>query len=148
MQKTIQLTSEFHDAEVMAIDFSAVPTSLYISFKLQDGSRARLRLTNVLFLRVVDVGMQNTVLRLRAHSGGQCKPDQIREMLIWATSNSDSNSYLSERRCEEIIESVRSSTLTVVEIVPSVGLEAVAVCDSCAEVVWSEHLGAGAGAGL
>lgn len=138
MQEIIQLVSDFHDAEVMGIDFSAAPTSLYISFRLQDGSRTNLRLVNVLFFRVVDAGMQNTVLCLRAHSGDHCKPDLIREMLMWVTSTSDSNSYLSAQKCEEIVESVRSSTLTVVEIVPSVGLEAIVVCDSCAEAVYAE----------
>lgn len=126
-QLDVEVAKSLHDAELIAICWIA-ERDLRLDMRIQRQEFALL-LVNVSILRVVDFGRQNVISHVW-HSGDHLASDDfLREGLDWATSTTDSRSYLREEKAADLISSIRSSQKAMIGIVPSVGAELVAVCE-------------------
>lgn len=116
--------SLYHDAELNGIDTSD-SSGITLWFAMVGGQRSMLKLTGREFFRVSDYFGQNVVSRLLIFAN-ECADDvYIAERLRWATSSSDSGSFLSSEKMDEIIKKIRLGSLKLLVLEPSWGAEVV-----------------------
>jgi hypothetical protein len=117
----------YHDAILKGINASELPDDIVLSFTAEDGQEKSLTLHACEIFRATDFVRQNVVSRILLFRGGDIDTDSVVDKLRWASSLSDTNSYLSSERVETILAKIRSGHLSLLVIEPSCGAEIVAL---------------------
>lgn len=60
--------------------------------------------------------------------GSEIDFDYVKDKLFWASSLSDSSSYLTEEKCVNLASQIRESQMVLFLLEPSAGAEIVALC--------------------
>jgi len=116
--------SRYHDAELNGLDTSD-SFNVTLWFAMVGGQRSVLKLMRCEFFRVSDYRRQNVVSRLLIFANEGVDDVYIAERLRWATSSSDSSSFLSSEKVDEIIKKIHLGSLKLLVLEPSWGAEIV-----------------------
>lgn len=122
-----QVLAEYHDAVLSVVNADDAASSSSFAFRLRDGSVRRIVLKGCELLRIMDFTNQNIVSRLIKYSGVEVDVADIAEKLTWASSLSDSSSYLSPDALATIVSRVQCGSAAVLYLEPSNGAEMVAL---------------------
>jgi len=121
---------ELHDAEVIAVVVDRENEYARLDFRLENGALCSAELRGLRAFRGEDLTLQNVVSRLLRSVHKEITGDELERWLIWSTSLSDSNSWLSNQRKREWLDACENGDLDLVLIVPSAGAQIAAVCES------------------
>jgi hypothetical protein len=80
-----------------------------------------------------DFGLQNVVSRILVYQGEKLDVGDVVERLKWASSSTDSSSYLTDEAMDRILLQIRTKALALVLLEPSCGAELVALCANVTE---------------
>lgn len=130
MGATGNMLSAFHDYEVMSIEHNPSAETLALKMRSPSGGQEKLLLQGCTIFRINDFIHQNVVYELSFTSGAGLNEDLTEKSIHWATSLSDSPSYMTRDTVTKILNGLRSGELTLVDCVPSYGAEIVALCRS------------------
>jgi len=118
------------DFEVTTIQVDRPTALVTIGLRAPEGSQHTLTFSGVKAFRVEDLVMQNEVGQvLRSGSSGRIDDAEIRRWIIWATSLSDTRSWLYEDKRTQWVQLCISGELELVVLLPSVGAQIAAVCE-------------------
>jgi len=115
----------YHDAALVCVGIEAASNSLVLSFRLEDGTSKKIELHGCGPFRMNDFGLRNVVSRLLLYRGGDVELNEIEDHLKWASSSSDSSSYLDKRKIEVTLEKIHRKEATLFLLEPSWGAEMV-----------------------
>jgi hypothetical protein len=118
-----------HDAELISVEIDRSHSYAKLIFKMENGETKSVELQGVKAFRSEDLILQNVVSRLLCSSWGDIADDHLDRWLIWATSMSDSSSWLSDQHKDEWRTACIAKTLKLLVFEPSMGAQIVAVCD-------------------
>jgi hypothetical protein len=122
-----ELITGYHDAALKGIDASGHSGSIALSFVLEEGQKKSLTLHACEIFRVTDFVNQNVVSRLLLFRGPEIDTEYVIEKLRWASSQSDSSSFLKSERLDELLAKIRNGELSLFVLEPSWGAEVVAL---------------------
>lgn len=120
---------EIHDAELIGVELDRANERARLTLQLESGQTRLVDLSGLRAFRSEDVTLQNVVSRLLRSSRGEISPDHLDRWLSWATSLSDTGSWLSDQRRSEWLAACASGDLELVVLEPSAGAQIVAVCE-------------------
>jgi hypothetical protein len=129
------LIDNFHDTELCAIDVRRFPELVTLTFKISDNNFRQLELNNCKDFRLVDLKRQNIVSRILIISGTEIDKDFVKNQVDWVSRHVDTTSSVSNDEFEKLFRQIWDGKLTVFSLVPSVGAECVAICESVLEGV-------------
>jgi hypothetical protein len=112
-----------HDAEIVLIDSSESREKLRIRIRDTLGVVRDFVFEGCRFFRIEDYVRQNVISHILYFSGPDLVEFDAKRLLLWATSFSDADSYLTDPLLEEILDQIRKSRLTLLGFVPSMGAE-------------------------
>jgi hypothetical protein len=118
----------FHDSELWSVQYFKVSNTLELRFKDTGQEDKLISLLDCRLFRVADMGKQNVVSRLICISGAESDTAYVAERLSWASSLSDTASYLDQHHLHDLIGGVSRSELCMIVLEPSWGAELVAIC--------------------
>ncbi len=118
-----------HDAELIGVEVDRVGEFAKLTLRLEGGDRRQVELRGLKAFRGEDLALQNVVSRVLRSSRGEVSGDDLDRWLTWATSLSDSRSWLSEQRKTEWHSACTSGELELVVFEPSAGAQVVAICE-------------------
>lgn len=119
---------EIHDAELIGVELDRANERARLTLQLESGQTRLVDLSGLRAFRSEDVTLQNVVSRLLRSSRGEISPDHLDRWLSWATSLSDTGSWLSDQRRSEWLAACASGDLELVVLEPSAGAQIAAVC--------------------
>lgn len=117
-----------HDAELIGVEIDRANERARLTLRLESGQTQLVELSGLKAFRSEDVTLQNVVSRLLRSSRGEIASGHLDGWLSWATSLSDSGSWLSEQRRGEWLAACASGELELVVLEPSAGAQVAAVC--------------------
>jgi hypothetical protein len=118
-----------HDAELYAVSVDRIAATARLDFRDASGLPRSMALHGLKALRCEDLAMQSVVSRLLRSSTGEIRGEGLTYWLSWATSRSDSDSWLSEQRRHEWSSACEKGRLELLVFEPSAGAQIAAVCD-------------------
>lgn len=118
-----------HDGELVTMSIDRAQSIARLEFRLEDGTLRIAELRGLKALRGEDMTLQNVVSRVLQSSQKEISADGLEHWIIWATSLSDTGSWLNEKRKREWLGLCASGALEVVVFEPSAGAQLVAVCE-------------------
>lgn len=118
-----------HDAELIGVEIDRANERARLTLQLEGGQTRLVELSGLKALRSEDVTLQNVVSRLLRSSRGEIAGDHLDRWLSWATSLSDSGSWLSDQRRGEWLAACASGDLELIVLEPSAGAQIAAVCE-------------------
>ena len=124
-QEKIQL----HDAEVIAITVDRLNGIARLSLRQEDGVLRSIDFYELKAFRSENVTLQNVVSRVLRSSNGQFSEEVLQRWLVWATSLSDAESWLSEERKREWCAACEAGRLELVVVEPSAGAQIAVLCE-------------------
>ena len=113
----------YHDAELDSVTSGDSAGEVSLRFKLADGGRSSLLFSGCEMFRVQDYVSQNVVSRVIIYSGNDFKDSDIVRTLKWASSLSDSPTYLSDETTRDILAGIKSGKQSLFYLEPSYGAE-------------------------
>lgn len=122
------LSSSYHDALLVAIASDRSSEQLNLVLEDESGKRHSLKLVGCRIFRVSDFISQNVVSRIYLLQGEAIDRQQAIEKLAWASSLSDSSSFLTAEKMDEMFGSLSSREQCLFVLEPSYGCELIAVC--------------------
>jgi hypothetical protein len=128
------MTHTFHDAEIAGMAYSRTKASALLNLEQVDNGEARLWFSGVKAFRINDFGLQNVVSRIRVSTSHQFSTQEIRDYVLWAYSQHDYKASLADAKLAEIEATIFRGELVLFVAEPSVGAEAVSLCESIATV--------------
>ena len=120
------LLNTIHDAEVLGIN-SESQSKVIVSLKTDQLCNIKLEFNGVEFFRFTDIIQQNIISRLIFLNFNEHTKTDIAYYLKWATSLTDSTSYLDKEMIDQIMDKIHSQELQIVYFEPSSGMESVVV---------------------
>ncbi|WP_333678090.1 hypothetical protein [Dyella sp.] len=117
----------YHDAALKGIEAGEAPRSLALSFVLEDGQQKTLTLHGCEIFRINDFVNQNVVSRLLLFRGSEIDTAMVAEKLQWASSQSDTHSFLKPERLDELLAKIKAGALSLLVLEPSWGAEVAAL---------------------
>lgn len=117
-----------HDAEIIGISLDRLQHIVRIDMQQEDGVLRTAELRGVLAFRSEDLKMQNVISRVLLSSEGKLSDESLDHWLGWATSLSDTTSYLSVEQHNEWRKLCISGDLEMVVVIPSAGAQLAALC--------------------
>lgn len=127
MKKSDEIPS-LHDFLLLKVDISESPSLIVFSFKASDGRFFDLKFFDCKVFRIIDVKFDNIVSRLVIYKGAGFDSDELRSVIEFASSSSDSGSYLCENSFNQYLSDISKGVLMAAYIEPSDGCEAAIVC--------------------
>lgn len=118
-----------HDAELIAVAVDRLRAHARLSFRLESGALHLVELHGLKAFRGADLTLQNVVSRILRSSTGQLEAEALEYWLLWVTSLSDVESWLSHERMRDWRAACEAGTWELVVIEPSAGAEIAAVCE-------------------
>lgn len=118
-----------HDAELTGVLFDPAREGVRLTFLLESGESRQLTLFGLKAFRCEDMTLQNVVSRLLRSSRGEVPSARLDFWVSWATSLSDSRSWLDEERKIEWLTACASGRLEMMVLEPSAGAQVVALCE-------------------
>jgi hypothetical protein len=122
-----ELINGYHDAVLKGIDAGGNSGSVALSFVLQNGQKKSLTLHACEIFRATDFVNQNVVSRLLLFRGPDIDTESVIEKLHWASSQSDTSSFLKPERLDQLLAEIRNGELSLFVLEPSWGAEVVAL---------------------
>ena len=117
-----------HDAELIGMVVDRINEFARFEFRLENGALRSAQLDGLKAFRSEDMTLQNVVSRVLRSSKGEIARERIEHWLVWATSLSDADSWLSDQRKREWLDACGDGALELVVIEPSAGAQIAAVC--------------------
>lgn len=122
--------ARLHDAELICIEVDRWNERARLTLKPEGGqTRVVMELIGLQAFRAEDVTMQNVVSRLLRSSHGQIASDNLDHWLSWATSFSDTSSWLTDESRRKWLAACAVGDLDLVLLVPSAGAQVAAICE-------------------
>lgn len=118
-----------HDAELVAVAIDRTNSFASLSFRLESGAFHTVKLRGLKAFRGEDLAIQNVVSRVLQSSKKQFLADDLAHWITWATSLSDTASWLVTQRKQDWINECASGALELVVFEPSVGAQIAAICE-------------------
>ncbi|UPG87608.1 hypothetical protein L2Y94_09725 [Luteibacter aegosomatis] len=110
----------YHDVELTGVE-KVDPGGVVLSFAFPQGERRKLQLHECEFLRMSDFVSQNVVSRMMVITGKNISRSFVEDRLAWATSLSDSSSFLAEERMVTIVGQIMAGRRSLLVLEPSWG---------------------------
>lgn len=117
----------YHDAALNTIESGLVAGELTLHFTSSMGEKKVITLHGCEIFRITDFVAQNIVSRIVIYRGGAVNVLDVREKLIWASSLSDSSSFLEPERLNVILSNIKNEGASLLFLEPSCGAELVAL---------------------
>ena len=117
-----------HDATLKKIDINAIDKNIALYFHFESKDDCSLRCQQVKAFRCEDLNLQNVVSKIRFSSKDYFTDDELEYRIKWATSTSDTKSWLSEDVKEKWIEKIKTGDLALIYVEPSAGAQIVIIC--------------------
>lgn len=112
-----------HDAYFTGIDASDMPTKLVLTFRMGDGTIAKLNLFGCEIFRATDFMNQNIVSRMLCCGAEDANDKFLSQQLEWMTSLNDSSSYLNNDNKTTLLDRIKASDAAILVLEPSYGAE-------------------------
>ncbi len=120
------------DFEVTAVSVDRPAAQVEIQLRAPIGTRHVLTLSGVKAFRVEDLVMQNEVGEALFGTKRRLDDATVSRWITWATSLSDSRSWLYDDKRVEWVNSCLAGNLELVVLIPAAGAQIAAVCERAA----------------
>ena len=124
---SFDVLSGYHDSKLNSVNSKNKLGELLLSFHDENGDERVIILHDCNIFRVNDFNSQNVVSRIIIFYGENIDTEYVVSKLLWASSMSDSSSFLKNDKIFSIIEKIKKRYLSLLFLEPSYGAEIVAL---------------------